>query len=111
MLHNIALVLSHYLEQLSSLDVRFPNFKSFIDKQLADMMESSYTIYNGENCTHVTMKESVFNAVKEYMEAVIGKLKHGDYYQDYVFTKAIMLRYFNDKYNDTIDRVDYSSSF
>jgi hypothetical protein len=110
-LHNIALVLSHYLEQLSSLDIRFPNFKSFIDKQLADMMDSSYTIYNGEKCTHVTMKESVFDAVKEYMEAVIGKLKHGDYYQDYVFTKAIMLRYFNDKYNDTIDRVDYSSSF
>ena len=110
-LHNIALVLSHYLEQLSSLDVRFPNFKSFIDKQLADTMESSYTIYNGDDCTHVTMKESVFNAVKEYMEAVVGKLKHGDYYQDYVFTTAIMLRYFNDKYNDTIDRVNYSSSF
>lgn len=110
-LHNIALVLSHYLEQLSSLDVRFPNFKSFIDKQLADMTESSYTIYNAETYTKVTMKESVFNAVKEYMEAVLGKLKHGDYCQDYRFTKAIMLRYFNDKYNDTIDKVEYSSSF
>lgn len=110
-LHNIALVLSHYLEQLSSLDVRLPNFKSFIDTQLADMTESSYTIYNGENYTQVTMKESVFNKVKEYMEAVLGKLQHGDYYQDYVFTKAIMLRYFNDKYNDTIDRVDPRSSF
>ena len=40
------------------------------------------------------------------MEAALGKCKHGDYYQDYVFTKAIMLRYFNDKYNDTIDYVD-----
>jgi hypothetical protein len=44
------------------------------------------------------------------MGAVLGKLKHGDYYQDYVFTKAIMLRYFNDKYNDTIDQVDPRSS-
>ncbi len=110
-LHNIALVLSHYLEQLSALDVRLPNFKSFIDKQLADMTDSSYTIYNGEKYTQVTMQESLFNAVKEYMEAVLGKLKHGDYYQDYVFTKAIMLRYFNDKYNDTVDRVTYQSSF
>lgn len=110
-LHNIALVLSHYLDQLSDLDVRFPNFKSFIDKQLAGMMESSYTISNGETYTWVTMKESVFNAVQEYMEAVIGKCKHGDCYQDYVFTKAIMLRYFNDKYNDTIDQVDPRSSF
>ena len=105
-LHNIALVLSHYLEQLSNLDDRFANFKSFIDKQLADMMESSYTIANGDTCTWVTIKESVFNKVKEYMEAALGKCKHGDYYQDYVFTKAIMLRYFNDKYNDTIDYVD-----
>jgi hypothetical protein len=75
------------------------------------MTDSSYTIHNGENYTQVTMKESVFNKVKEYMEAVLGKLQHGDYYQDYVFTKAIMLRYFNDKYNDTIDRVDPRSSF
>ena len=110
-LHNIALVLSHYLEQLSALDVRFTNFKSFIDKQLADMMESSYTITNGETRTWVTIKESVFDKVKEYMEATLGKNKHGDYYQDYVFTKAIMLRYFNDKYNDTIDYVDPRSSF
>ena len=69
-------------------------------------MESSYTISNGDTCTWVTIKESVFNKVKEYMEATLGKCKHGEYYQDYVFTKAIMLRYFNDKYNDTIDYVD-----
>ena len=44
------------------------------------------------------------------MQALIGKYQHGDQYQDYLFTKAILLRYFNDKYNDTIDEVRYQSS-
>ena len=109
-LHNIAVNVWHFLKQVSVLDMNFGNFKSFINTQLEKTFSSAYRIDNSPTYSVVTIKETIFDSVREYMQALIGKYQHGDQYQDYLFTKAILLRYFNDKYNDTIDEVRYQSS-
>lgn len=109
-LHNIAVIVWHFLKQVSDLDMKFENFKGFINKQLEETLSSSYRIDNSPTYSVVTIKETIFNSVREYMQALLGKYQHGDQYQDYVFAKAILLRYFNDKYNDTIDEVRYQRS-
>ena len=109
-LHNIAVIVWHFLKQVSDLDMKFENFKGFINKQLEETLSSSYRIDNSPTYSVVTIKETIFNSVREYMQALLGKYQHGDQYQDYVFAKTILLRYFNDKYNDTIDEVRYQRS-
>ena len=55
-LHNIAVNVWHFLKQVSVLDMKFDNFKNFINTQLEKTFSSAYRIDNSPTYSVVTIK-------------------------------------------------------
>lgn len=106
--HNIARYVISYLTVLSDMDMNMDNFSSFISRNLKERDIPTHRVYtpSWKDGGKSTVSFNLLREFREYRDAALGKRNYDkDGCADMVQTYAILLRYFNTKYNGTIDRV------
>lgn len=113
--HNLARYLINYLTALSDIDMHFDNFTKFIDRNMEKTNEPTHIVCTPDWKENTSGKSIVcyrqYNEFKDYRDAVLGKLTYGESSLDHYQARAILLRYFNNKYHGTIDEVRCNDKF
>lgn len=104
LIHKVSKFIYNYiLEVVRQVDCNIDNVAKVIDKNFDDSFEKTFSIINNKDVSYVELESSkALIEIFRYLNSLSGKYSK-DVWRDYHRNNYFLFRYFNDRFNGTID--------
>lgn len=97
-------IYTYIIDIISQVDCNIDKVSKVIDKNLDDSSKKTFRIINANKESYVDLEFKPTGEIFRYLNSLLGK-NYKDIWRDYHRNQYFLFRYFNDRFNGTIDYV------